>query len=112
MRIRSTPKRRKLTRLGAEFLSSADSKTQGPPVGTFRQDRILLPEDPDLLAYTRTEETEALLSVANLCGDDRRFDLPAGFVNAEVLLSNCGQPQIVDGTVLMRPWESLVLLSR
>lgn len=87
-------------------------KRKGRPSVLFGKTEFLLPEDPDLLAYTRTEETEALLSVANLCGDDRRFDLPTGFVNAEVLLSNCGQPQIVDGTVLMRPWESLVLLLR
>ena len=85
---------------------------KGRPAVIFGKTEFLVPEDPDLLAYTRTVENEQLLSVANLSGNTRRFALPQGFDKAELLLSNCGAPVFEMGETVLRPWESLVLLAR
>lgn len=85
---------------------------KGRPAVIFGKTEFLVPEDPDLLAYTRTVENEQLLSVANLSGNTRRFALPQGFDKAELLLSNCGTPVFETGEAVLRPWESLVLLAR
>lgn len=78
----------------------------------FGKTEFLLPEDPDLMVYTRTDEEEKLISANNFSAHVREFTLPSDFAGAELLLSNCGNPQIENGVVTLRPWEGFTLLSR
>ena len=65
--------------------------------GSFQ---LLLPEDPQIFAYTRTWKDEKLLIVCNLSGEAAAFDAPQG----TLLLSN--YPDRADR---LRPWESCIL---
>ena len=84
---------------------------KGRPAVLFGKTEFLLPEDPDLMVYTRTDEAEALLSVNNFSSLSRTFALPDAFLGAELLLSNCGDLKIRDGVVTLRPWEGFTLLT-
>ena len=85
---------------------------KGRPSVLFGKTEFLLPEDPDLMVYTRTDEEEKLISANNFSAHVREFTLPSDFAGAELLLSNCGNPQIENGVVTLRPWEGFTLLSR
>ncbi|MDR2953042.1 MAG: alpha-glucosidase [Treponema sp.] len=49
---------------------------------------LLLPDDPDLFAYTRAYEREELLVVCNFSREERTFAPPERFKGAEPLVSN------------------------
>lgn len=65
---------------------------------------LLLPEDEALFVYTRETDAERLLVVCNMSGEEREFDLPAGFENATTLIAN--YPGAVG---VLRPWEARIL---
>ena len=65
--------------------------------GSFQ---LLLPDDPQIFAYTRTWEKEKLLVVCNLSGKPVAFDPPQG----KLLLSN-----YPDRANILRPWESYIV---
>lgn len=70
---------------------------------------LVLPEHPQIFAYTRSLGGAALLVLANLSGDEATFDpaeLP-GWPDAEVVLSNLDGSAAAGGT--LRPWEAVVL---
>ena len=86
---------------------------KGRPSVLWGRTEFLAMDDPDLFLYTRTAEEEALFSANNFSGKERSFPLPEGFAGAEVLLSNCGAPQLDgDGVLTLRPWEGLTLLAK
>ena len=86
---------------------------KGRPSVLWGRTEFLARDDPDLFLYTRTAEEEALFSANNFSGKERSFPLPEGFAGAEVLLSNCGAPQLDgDGVLTLRPWEGLTLLAK
>jgi glucan 1,6-alpha-glucosidase len=62
--------------------------------------QLLLPEHPQIFAYTRQREGQQVLVVCNLSSEEAAFDAPAG----QVLLSN--YPEQID---YLRPWESYIL---
>jgi glycosidase len=49
---------------------------------------LLLPDDPDLFAYTRSFEREELLVVCNFSREERTCAPPERFKGAEPLVSN------------------------
>ncbi len=65
---------------------------------------LLLPEDEALFVYTRETDAERLLVVCNMSGEEREFDLPAGFESAATLIAN--YPGAVG---VLRPWEARIL---
>ncbi|ANF32432.1 glucohydrolase [Leifsonia xyli] len=70
---------------------------------------LVLPEHPQIFAYTRMLGDEALLVLANLTGDEATFDpaeLP-GWSDAEPVLSNLDGSAAARG--VLRPWEAVVL---
>ena len=72
-----------------------------------------LEEDPRIIAYTRGNEQETLLVLANLSGEDSPLELPAQLTgkNWELLFS--GRPEAACGLKEMRvleAWQSAVFL--
>jgi len=70
---------------------------------------LVLPEHPQIFAYTRALGDDALLVLANLTGDEATFDpaeLP-GWSDAEPVLSNLDGSAAARG--VLRPWEAVVL---
>ena len=65
---------------------------------------LLLPEDPDIFAYTRDTEQEHLLVVCNFTDKTLHLDAPEAFQGAEVLLANYAQP-----AEMLRPYEAVML---
>ena len=68
---------------------------------------LLLPEDENIFAYTRTLGDKKLITVCNFSKSEQKFDF-TGYENAKVLISNYGG-DIRDGGIL-KPYEAVVLL--
>lgn len=68
---------------------------------------LLLPEDENIFAYTRTLDNQKLLVVCNFSKSEQRFDF-SGYENAKVLISNYNRDAGKDG--ILKPYEATVLL--
>ena len=68
---------------------------------------LLLPEDENIFAYTRTLGNQKLLVVCNFSKSEQRFDF-SGYENAKVLISNYNRDAGEDG--ILKPYEATVLL--
>ena len=68
---------------------------------------LLEPESEQLFVYTRTTETEELLVVCNFTGESVPCRQPAGFAQAELLLSN-----YETAAETLRPYEARMLYRR
>ena len=68
---------------------------------------LLLPEDENIFAYTRTLDNQKLLVVCNFSKSEQRFDF-SGYENAKVLISNYNGDTGKDG--ILKPYEATVLL--
>ena len=68
---------------------------------------LLLPEDENIFAYTRTLDNQKLLVVCNFSKSEQRFDF-SGYENAKVLISNYNRDARKDG--ILKPYEATVLL--
>ena len=68
---------------------------------------LLLPEDENIFAYTRTLDNQKLLVVCNFSKSNQKFDF-SGYENAKVLISNYDRDVREDGT--LKPYETAVLL--
>lgn len=68
---------------------------------------LLLPEDENIFAYTRTLGDKKLITVCNFSKSEQKFDF-TGYENAKVLISNYGV-DIMDGGIL-KPYSAVVLL--
>lgn len=64
---------------------------------------LLLPEDPQVFAYTRTLNGQTLLVVCNLTGAEAKVQLPQA--SNPVLISNCPDTHAAQ-QMLLRPWEA------
>ena len=68
---------------------------------------LLLPEDENIFAYTRTLDNKKLLVVCNFSKSEQKFDF-SGYENAKVLISNYNRDVREDG--ILKPYEATVLL--
>ena len=68
---------------------------------------LLLPEDENIFAYTRTLDNQKLLVVCNFSKSEQKFDF-SGYENAKVLISNYNRDAREDG--ILKPYEATVLL--
>ena len=68
---------------------------------------LLLPEDENIFAYTRTLGDKKLITVCNFSKSEQKFDF-TDYENARVLISNYGG-DIRDGGIL-KPYAAVVLL--
>ncbi len=63
--------------------------------------RLLMPDDPSILAFVRSLGPERLLVVANLSDDPRSFDVPSEFASGESLVGTLSDS--------LSPWQSCVV---
>ena len=69
---------------------------------------LLLPEDRQIFAYTRSLGGQSLLCVVNLSDEAAQCEIPARFAGAQTLIK-VGEPEI-DGTAAkLQPWDAFVL---
>ena len=68
---------------------------------------LLLPEDENIFAYTRSLDGKKLLTVCNFSKSEQKFDF-SGYENAKVLISNYNRDAGEDG--ILKPYEATVLL--
>ena len=78
------------------------------PVLTDGKFELLLPEDGQIFAYTRTDQERELLVCANFTGEPVKCSLPAQWKSAEMLIHN------YEGAVEdeLRPYETVMLLRK
>ena len=72
--------------------------------------RLLLPDHPQLFAYTRTLEDKVLLTVCNLSGAPAAFTPPAALAgrSGRLLIANWPSAPAVPSTMIFQPWEAAV----
>lgn len=85
-------------------------------VAVYGSYELLLPDDKQVYAYTRTLDDKAMLVIVNLTGEPADFKLPSTvrFESAELLLhSGTNQQEALEREAKLAPYESRVyLLSR
>lgn len=88
----------KLIRLRKEYPVFLDGKFE-----------LLLPEDGQIFAYTRTDEDAALLVCVNFTGEDASWSMPEEFRGARTLIHNY-PGEGPEGT--LRPYEAFMLYKK
>jgi trehalose-6-phosphate hydrolase len=75
--------------------------------------KLLLREDERIFAYTRNTEEEQLVVLNNFYSEERSFSLPESVIeNGELLLGNYSDTPSLQRTITLRPYESVVYLSK
>ncbi len=71
---------------------------------------MLLEQDPNVYAFTRSLDGTTLLVLGNFSGEDAPVDLPdvANWAASELLLGNYPVPEGAADTIVLRPWETRV----
>ncbi len=69
---------------------------------------LILPEDRQLFAYTRTLGDQRLLCVVKLSDEPAACEVPEEFAAAQKLIE-VGQPSISGGRAELAPWDAFVL---
>nr|WP_286457906.1 alpha-glucosidase [Paenibacillus sp. CC-CFT742] len=72
---------------------------------------LLLPDDPDIYAYTRTLDDEKMLIILNFRGHEPEMQWPEGWTEerAKLVISNVKRRYSTDeGTILLQPYEARV----
>ena len=72
--------------------------------------RLILPEDPQLFAYTRTLGDKTLLTVCNLSGAPADFTPPAELAgtSARLLIANWKTAPAAPAAMTFQPWQAAV----
>jgi glycosidase len=72
--------------------------------------KLLLPEDENIFAYTRTLGAETLLIVGNFYEAPQTVRIPeiAGRQAGEIIISNYADPGTSLGEINLRPYEAIV----
>ena len=70
---------------------------------------FLMKEDSKILAYRRYTESQELLVLCNLTGEEAPAALPLGWENAKILIANWDNA-VVCPDLTLRPYECLALL--
>ena len=75
---------------------------------TYGSYKLIMEDDPQVYAYTRTLENERLLIVCNYSNDAAAFTLPEEFEGAKCLITNLKREEIT-GSMTLKPYECFVL---
>ena len=76
------------------------------PVFVHGDFTLLEPDHPSLFVYRRKLARQSLLVICNYGGGETAWSLPAGWDDAQCLISN--YPDRLPGR--LRPWEARILL--
>jgi trehalose-6-phosphate hydrolase len=71
--------------------------------------KLLNPGDNSVYSYERFNEKRKILVMANFTAQEQKRTIPTGF---DLVLGNYGGLQLDNGTVIMRPYEALMLEKR
>ena len=69
---------------------------------------LLLADDPDIYAYTRTLDDDKLIVYCNFSDNTREVELPEEFTNGKILISNYNDAA-VNTKITLRPYEAIVI---
>ena len=69
---------------------------------------LLLADDPDIYAYTRTLDDDKLIVYCNFSDNTREVELPEEFTNGKILISNYNDVA-VNSKITLRPYEAIVI---
>ena len=72
---------------------------------------LLLPDDPDIYAYTRTLDDEQMLVILNFRGHEPEMHWPEGWTSehAKLIISNVSRRYSTDeGAIQLQPYEARV----
>ena len=69
---------------------------------------LLLADDPDICAYTRTLDDDKLIVYCNFSDNTREVELPEEFTNGKILISNYNDAA-VNTKITLRPYEAIVI---
>jgi len=69
---------------------------------------LLLADDPDIYAYTRTLDDDKLIVYCNFSDNPREVELPEEFTNGKILISNYNDAA-VNTKITLRPYEAIVI---
>ena len=70
-------------------------------------------DHPQVVAYQRRFRDERLVVVANMTGEDVRFDAPHSLhISGEGILTTVEPREVIDGAVTLAPWESFAIHER
>ncbi|XCP83969.1 alpha-glucosidase [Roseburia hominis] len=82
------------------------------PIIVYGSYELLLPDSEELYVYTRSLDSEKLLVICNFTDKETKYEEPEEFVEgSQVLISNYGR-EAADGTMQLKPYESVVLIKR
>lgn len=80
------------------------------PVVRFGDFSLLLPDDPDVYAFTRSLGEDRLVVAGNFRGDARMVDLGVDLRGASLVIGNLPETAVpTSGPITLRPWEAVVL---
>lgn len=82
------------------------------PVVALGDFTMLLPDHEHVYAFTRTLGDDTLLVLGSFSGDEQRVEVDDAAGSALVLGNYPDASAPADGTVVLRPWEALVLRTR
>ena len=71
--------------------------------------RLCCDREGPVIAYTRSLGRETWLAVHNFSGEKVRFDHEKLTGHGEVVISNYEEPETEQGSVTLRPYETLVV---
>ena len=71
---------------------------------------LILPDHPQLFAYTRTLEGKKLLTVCNLSGEEAKLELPEALKGrkSRLLIANWPEAPAVPADMTLAPWQAAV----
>ena len=71
---------------------------------------LILPDHPQIFAYTRTLEGKKLLAVCNLCGEEAKLDLPEELKGrkSRLLIANWPEAPATPADMTLAPWQAAV----
>ncbi len=70
---------------------------------------LILDDDTDIYAYTRTLNDEKLVVYCNFSENTREVEIPAEFTNGKILISNYTDAVVRD-KITLRPYEAVVIM--
>lgn len=81
------------------------------PVVRFGDFALLVPEDPDVYAFTRTLGEDRLVVAANFRGSDRTVDVGLDLAGGQLVIGNYHDSAVTGsaGPLTLRPWEAVVV---
>jgi oligo-1,6-glucosidase len=79
------------------------------PVLVYGTYEDLLPESNAIWAYFRSNEVVKVLIVNNFTNQNQVYNLPTEMVAGKVLISNYGQSNDIKSTILLRPFEAMIV---